>query len=481
MKLKDNKKTCNKRVISLTVLSALAISGFVYGTKSYANDDNKNTNVSVELNVEKVQKDKVKIELKDFAPVVKSLQISLKIDGNAKFRDDSINWLATSDANDLKTKAKISSDKKIMDIFIVSSEPLNKNGGTLEICEVNVDKDTTGKSQYTIDANVDSNGLSYSYVINDTNKQVSGIDMANLSEEKLTINSSPVINLKKSSSIADGNIIVSKDSTFKPKDYIEVNDEEDGQISNDNVTVTGKVDTRKVGTYSIKYSVSDSEGDTTTLDQTVIVEEVIAGNENPPTITINNNGQQDGELIVTEGSITNLLDLISATDYLGRELNINIEGTYDLNVAGTYKITIVAIDRLGNESKKDIVLTVEAPITPEQPGTPDGPSTPDQPNTPDGPSTPDQPNTPDEPSAPDKPNAPQQPSVPSKPENGESNSGLTDNNINTNTNNNANIGTNGTLKDELPKTGQGIFYGVVIAVAVAIIGGGVYLLMKKKK
>ena len=41
--------------------------------------------------------------------------------------------------------------------------------------------------------------------------------------------------------------------------------------------LTGKVDTRKVGTYSIKYSVSDSEGDTTTLDQTVIVEEVIAG------------------------------------------------------------------------------------------------------------------------------------------------------------------------------------------------------------
>ena len=328
MKLKDNKKTCNKRVISLTVLSALVISGFVYGTKSYANDDNKNTNVSVELNVEKVQKDKVKIELKDFAPVVKSLQISLKIDGNAKFRDDSINWLATSDANDLKTKAKISSDKKIMDIFVVSSESLNKNGGTLEICEVNVDKDTTGKSQYTIDANVDSNGLSYSYVINDTNKQVSGIDMANLSEEKLTINLSPVISLKKSSSIADGNIIVSKDSTFSPKDYIEVNDEEDGQISNDNVTVTGKVDTRKVGTYSIKYSVSDSEGDTTTLDQTVIVEAVIAGNENPPTITINNNGQQDGELIVTEGGITNLLDLISATDYLGRELNVNIEGTY---------------------------------------------------------------------------------------------------------------------------------------------------------
>ena len=36
-------------------------------------------------------------------------------------------------------------------------------------------------------------------------------------------------------------------------------------------------------------------------------------------------------------------------------------------------------------------------------------------------------------------------------------------------------------KNDLPKTGQGVFYGVTIAVAVIVIGSGVYLVTKKKK
>ncbi len=105
-----------------------------------------------------------------------------------------------------------------------------------------------------------------------------------------------------------------------------------------------------------------------------MVEEVNANNATPPTITINNNGQGDGKLVVTEGKVGNLLDLITAVDYLGRTINVNIEGNYDLNVAGEYKITLVATDRLGNESRKDIVLTVEkAPVVPNQPDQPTQP------------------------------------------------------------------------------------------------------------
>ncbi|WP_455504955.1 LPXTG cell wall anchor domain-containing protein, partial [Clostridium sp.] len=36
-------------------------------------------------------------------------------------------------------------------------------------------------------------------------------------------------------------------------------------------------------------------------------------------------------------------------------------------------------------------------------------------------------------------------------------------------------------KNELPKTGQGVFYGVIVAIAAAIIGSGIYLVTKKKK
>ena len=60
-----------------------------------------------------------------------------------------------------------------------------------------------------------------------------------------------------------GNIFVSKGEDFDAKSYIVVNDEEDGEIPVDKVVVTGKVDTKKVGTYNINYSVSDSEGEVT--------------------------------------------------------------------------------------------------------------------------------------------------------------------------------------------------------------------------
>ncbi|WP_196001647.1 hypothetical protein [Clostridium sp. 1001271B_151109_B4] len=34
-----------------------------------------------------------------------------------------------------------------------------------------------------------------------------------------------------------------------------------------------------------------------------------------PTMTINNNGQEDGKLVITGGELEILLDLISAVDY----------------------------------------------------------------------------------------------------------------------------------------------------------------------
>ena len=36
-------------------------------------------------------------------------------------------------------------------------------------------------------------------------------------------------------------------------------------------------------------------------------------------------------------------------------------------------------------------------------------------------------------------------------------------------------------KNEIPKTGQGVFYGVIIAVAVVVVGSGVYLVAQKEK
>ena len=358
---KANNNKYNKRIVSLIALSAVVVSTCAVTKNISADNKEKSSNVSVELNVEKLERDKVKIELENFTPVIKSLQLSLKIDGNAKFREDSIKWLVESYADesssDLKTHVKMSSDKKSIDIFIVSSEPLVKNGGTIEICEINVEKDSVGKSAYSIEANVNSEGVSYSYVINDTNRQVTGIDMANLSEDKLTINSLPVISLKNSSSIVDGKIVISKGDTFDAKTYIEVTDEEDGVISTDNVTVEGKVNTKIVGSYAITYSVADTEGDTSSLETTVIVEDIAEDNATNPVITVNNSDSD--KLTISAGDNVDLNEYITAVDYLGRPITVEITGDYDLTTSGTYIITAIATDRFGNVSEKEITLVVE--------------------------------------------------------------------------------------------------------------------------
>ena len=353
---RNAKKKVNKKIIPLVIIFTLFISVFAYSKNSSA-DNNKVSNPSVELNVEKISRDKVKIALSNFMPVIKSLQINLEIDGNVKFEEDSINWLVSSDSNDVKTHVKLSSDKKSMEIFIVSNDALNKVGGTLDICEIEVSKASSGSSAYSIDASVNSDGISYSYVVNDTNKQVSGIDMANLSEDKLTINSLPVISLKNSSSIVDGKIVISKGDTFDAKTYIEVTDEEDGVISTDNVTVEGKVNTKIVGSYAITYSVADTEGDTSSLETTVIVEDIAEDNATNPVITVNNSDSD--KLTISAGDNVDLNEYITAVDYLGRPITVEITGDYDLTTPGTYIITAIATDRFGNVSEKEITLVVE--------------------------------------------------------------------------------------------------------------------------
>ena len=569
---RNNKKKKNKRFVNLMAISTVTAVIFAYSINGVADNKKVSNKVAVELGVEKIEKDKVKIKLDNFTPVIKSLQLSLKIDGNAKFKENSIEWLVKSKSNDIKTHTKISDDKKSMEIFIISNEPLDKNGGELEICEINVTKDGNGSSAYTINANVNNDGNSYSYIINDTNKQVSGNDIANLNMEKLTINSSPVISLKNLATVVDGHIFVSKGEDFDAKSYIVVNDEEDGEIPVDKVVVTGKVDTKKVGTYNINYSVSDSEGEVTNLKQTVIVEEVANQEISKPIITIMNNGQEVDKIVVTKGDELDLSKYISAVDYLGGTINPEIIGSYDVNKAGTYELTVRATDRFNNVSEKSLTLVVEKKVinAPSMNAAPviiandvelvvgdkfneldnvkvideeDGeipvdkvvvesdvdttkvgnykviysvtdsngatttktinvkvsmkmvelePSNPIKPEKPDEPTTPGNPELPDNPSIPENPddsgndnsgniNKPgngsgsndkvEAPDVPVTPETPK------DDNSNTSTDNKVNSGN----KNEIPKTGQGIFYGITITFAVLIIGFGVYFLKKKNK
>lgn len=392
------KISSKKKIISLFVAVIAVIGAFIYTKSSLANanSDQDQANASVNLNVEKVDKDTVKISLDNLVPVVKSLQLGVKIDGDVTFAEDTIKWLVSSDDKDLKSNVKISSDKKSMDIFVVSTEALDKEAGKLEILEIDMNKVEGGSLKYKITPSSDENGIAYSYLLNDTNKQVSGNDIVNIDNNILTLNSAPKLVLANHPSVIEGKIVISKDDNFEPLDYVIATDDEDGEIDKSRITVTkNEVKTDKVGSYNISYSVEDSEGEVATLDTTVIVEAKPTADVQKPVIKVTNKN-----INTTLGEEVDLLEGVSALDYLGREIQVEVSGDYDFNKAGTYTIQYNATDRFGNKAD-EVTATLVVEEKPEVPVEPEKPEIPGEPENPGNPSEPDVPEIPENPENPE--------------------------------------------------------------------------------
>ena len=307
---------------------------------------------AIELNVDKQNKDTIKLSLSNFSDLAKSLQLSVKIEGNAIFTDDSIKWLVKSQNDDLKTDVKISADKKQMDIFILSNSNIEIDGGLLEICEINVAKENKNSTEgYTVVPNVNSEGIAYNYIIDGTNKQVKGSDIVNSSKDKLTVNTAPVISLVESPKIVEGNIIIKTGDVFKPLEYVKATDDEDGEITNITANSNG-VDNKKPGSYKVTYVATDKEGESTTFEAIVVVEEAKQSVSNPVMIVTNKNIQ------IRQGEIFDPLNGVIATDYQGRKLTVTVTGTYDVEALGSYVLTYTATDAYGNTVTDTATLEV---------------------------------------------------------------------------------------------------------------------------
>ena len=348
-----------KKVNTKTKVIALSTAA-VMTTAIYLKSDNitnaeqyaKITDNAIELNVDKQDKDTIKLYLSNFSDLAKSLHLSVKIEGNAKFTDDSINWLVKSEANDLKTDVKISNDKKQMDIFVLSTSNIEIDGGILEICEIDVTKENKNSTEgYKVVPNVDAEGVAYNYSINETNKQVKGSDIVNSSLDKLTINSAPVISLIDSPKIVEGNIILKTGEIFKPLDYVKATDDEDGEITNITANSNG-VDNKKPGSYKVTYVATDKEGESTTFEAIVVVEEAKQSVSNPVMTVTNKNIQ------IRQGETFDPLNGVIATDYQGRKLTVTVTGTYDVEALGSYVLTYTATDAYGNTVTDTATLEV---------------------------------------------------------------------------------------------------------------------------
>ncbi|MBQ4030267.1 MAG: D-alanyl-D-alanine carboxypeptidase family protein [Bacilli bacterium] len=113
-----------------------------------------------------------------------------------------------------------------------------------------------------------------------------------------------------------------------------------------------KVDTSVLGEKIVTIIARDLDGEEKEFSYKVKVVDTT-----PPVITYKES------LSTTAGTKIDLLKNVSAKDNSGEKIKVTVEGKYDFEKTGTYKLQYVAKDSSGNETKKDFTLTVkEKPV-----------------------------------------------------------------------------------------------------------------------
>ncbi|EUJ28749.1 putative peptidoglycan linked protein [Listeria grayi FSL F6-1183] len=156
-------------------------------------------------------------------------------------------------------------------------------------------------------------------------------------------NSQPVINAK--------DVALKVGDTFNPLSGVTAMDLEDGDLTSKIIVTANTVNTMQKGTYSVTYTVMDSDGNITTKTITVTVK-----NNSQPTINAN-------DKTIKVGDTFNPLSGVTATDAEDGDLTSKVKvtaNTVNTAVAGTYTVTYSVTDSDGNTVTKTITVSVEA-------------------------------------------------------------------------------------------------------------------------
>jgi uncharacterized protein (TIGR02145 family) len=117
-------------------------------------------------------------------------------------------------------------------------------------------------------------------------------------------------------------------------------DERDGEVD---VTITGEVNSSKVGEYNLTYSAKDSAGNIATKVRTVAVYEDVTA----PVITLN--GDEELMMIQLESYVEKNATAIDDSD---GEVDVTITGEVNSSKVGDYNFTYSAKDSTGNSTTK---------------------------------------------------------------------------------------------------------------------------------
>lgn len=119
------------------------------------------------------------------------------------------------------------------------------------------------------------------------------------------------------------------------------------------VTVEGSYDIQTIGEYQLTYVAYDSS-----LNQAKETFTLAVVDRESPVIAFTS------YLEITVGNDIDLLEGVSVTDNSGENITVTVEGSYDVNQAGTYELKLVACDSSLNKAEEKLTLRVKDPSSP---------------------------------------------------------------------------------------------------------------------
>ncbi|MEF2095128.1 immunoglobulin-like domain-containing protein [Bacillus sp. CFBP9009] len=145
--------------------------------------------------------------------------------------------------------------------------------------------------------------------------------------------------------------------SFDAKSGVKASDNADGTITS-KIKITGQVNTKKEGTYKLKYSVTDKGKNTRTVTRVITVKK----DKEKPKITGATNKT------VYKGYSFNPKTSVTATDNVDGNITskITISGKVNVNEAGIYKLQYTAKDKTGNKTIMSRTITVKKDTTKPQ-------------------------------------------------------------------------------------------------------------------
>nr|WP_172692235.1 leucine-rich repeat protein [Paeniclostridium sordellii]AUO31860.1 hypothetical protein [Paeniclostridium sordellii] len=249
--------------------------------------------------------------------------------------------------------------ERIGDKYIVNLKKAYPNIDLLKVTQLRADGIPITNTEYNSNTGVITlqkkpSKLTYVYIAKNDAVTGGGTNNVNLTVRS---NDKPVI------SGAD-NVSIKEGTPFNPMAGVTATDTEDGNITKD-IKVTGGVDTDKPGKYELTYTVTDKDGNTTTVKRIVTVNMKWVDINNIPVINSENK-------TIKVGDKFNPMTGVTATDKedgnITKDIKV-IENTVDTSKPGTYKVVYEVTDSKGATATKTITVTVRSNDKPVISGT----------------------------------------------------------------------------------------------------------------